>query len=72
MYVLLNISNVIRKRGVIYFYFLPIMVALTSWGFQFILDKVASIADGVCDTVEAVIGLDSSFSVWPLELVEFL
>jgi len=44
---MLKISNVIKKGGVIDFYFLHIMVVLTSWGFRFILDNVASIADGM-------------------------
>lgn len=69
---MLNISNVIRKGGVTDFDFLHVMVALTSWGFQFILDNVASIDDGIWDALAILKGLDIGFLVWVLEVVGVL
>ena len=69
---MLNISNVIRKGGVMDFDFPPIMVALTSWGFRFILDRVASITNGILAAMEVLIGLDTDFLVWLLGMVGVL
>ena len=60
MYVHVEDSNVIRKGGVMDFDFLPIMAALTSWGFRFILDIVASIADGIWAAMEVLTGMDAT------------
>ena len=69
---MLRISNVIRKGGVMDSDFLPIMAALTSWGFQFILDNVASIADGIWVALVILIGLEIGFLVRVLEVVGIL
>lgn len=69
---MLRISNVIRKGGVMDFDFLPIIAALKSWGFRFILDRVASIADGIWVVLRVLTGLDTDFLVWLLGMVGFL
>ena len=60
--IMLRISNVIRKGGVMDFDFLPIMVALTSWGFRFNFDRVASMDVGFWVVLGVLTGLETEFS----------
>ena len=60
---MLKVLNVIRKGAVMDFDFLPIMVALTSWGARFIFNRVASMVGGFWDVLEVLTGLDTDVLV---------
>jgi len=69
---MLKTSNIMRNSGVIDFDFLHMVAVLTSWGFRFILDNVASIAEGIWVELMVLTCLDIGFLVWVLEVVGVL